>query len=398
MLLFLSSALLAFVPQDPPAPHLEVEDLAGQVSVLDASALPLVDPRAKGAWIVRPIGFEGPAREEAGGLARARVTLVNGDALSARVSGGTGETLELELSGGVVVPFDLAAILSLQFPERIPPDQRLALGPASEGDRLYRHVGALDVVDGTLEGFEASGVRFDSVLGARTIPWSEVAALYIEALDSGAKPTEDERVPVTVDFAGPEGGRVQGRLIALEAAHCRVVLGGKTEVALPLHALAEIVVADGRLTFVSELAPVDEEGRGTPFGDELGMSWPHRMDRNVLGGELRAQGVVHRRGIGMHAPSKLTVALDGGPSVLRGEVAIDDSALINGAAARGSVIFRVWADGEKLWESPPVRGGDAPLALPALALAGKRALALECDPAGDFAGDRADWLDLVLTR
>ena len=41
---------------------------------------------------------------------------------------------------------------------------------------------------------------------------------------------------------------------------------------------------------------------------------------------------------------------------------------------------------------------NAPAAFGNLALAGHRELTLEVDPAGDFQGDRADWLDLLLTR
>jgi len=394
----LGAALVWLALQAKPTPRLVVEDLDGKTSELDPSALPLGDPRQKGAWIVRPRDYPAAPEREAGKGIQVRVTLVNGDELRARMIGGEGEVLRLALVGGVVVPFDLASLRSLEFPAQVPVDQRLALGPAKEGDRLYRRAGELDAIDGTLEGFEAEGVRFDSVLGARTIPWAEVGALFIESLEAAEERPQDGRVPVVVSFAGAEGGRVRGGLVALERERCRLVLGGETEVALPLFAISELLVADGRLTFVSELVPTAEVGRGAPFGDELGMSWPHRMDRNALGGELRAAGSAHRRGIGMHAPSTLTFALDGGYRALRGRVAIDDSALVNPVAARGSVVFRLHADGAVLWESPLVRGGDPPLSIPALDLSEKRELALEVDPAGDFAGDRADWLELILVR
>lgn len=392
--------LVALLPllQEAQGPRLLCENLEGRTSELAAADLPLTDPRAKGAWVVRPLGYQGPAERPARAGASAQLSLVNGDELFARVRGGKGETLELELYGGVVVPVELGSLRSLQFPDKVPLEQRHALSAAGEGDRLYRLTGALDAIDGTLEGFDVDGVRFDSVLGLRTIPWEEVAALFLEVLAKKPAPARSGPVPVTLDLAGPEGGRLRGGLVALEKERCRILLGDESEIALPLFAVAELVVADGRLTFVSELVAVAEVGRGTPFDDELGMQWPHRMDRNVLGGELAASGVVHRRGVGMHAPSKLTFALDGSYAKLRGSVAVDDSALVNAAAARGSIVFRVWADGAALWESPLVRGGDPPLALPALALSGKRELVLEVDPAGDFAGDRADWLDLVLVR
>src|SRR5262249_55550189 len=145
-----------------------------------------------------------------------------------------------EIFGAVEVPIALEALESLRFPERIPPDQRLALVPPKEGDRLYRHVGALDAVDGTLLGFEAGGVRCDSVLGQRTIPWEEVAALFVETLEHPAK-VEDARVPISVDLAGAGGGRIQGRLVALERGTCRMVLGGATEITLPFQSIAELV-------------------------------------------------------------------------------------------------------------------------------------------------------------
>ncbi len=395
----LLAAVLCGTLQESAAPRLVIEDLEGKQSELAISALPLEDPRTKGAWIVRPLDYPvvGKASGSVQGV-RAHVTLVNGDVLGGRVRGGAGEVLQLELVGGVIVPFDLASLRSLEFPEQIPADQRLAIAPAEEGDRLYRRAGELDAIDGTLEGFETEGVRFDSVLGLRTIPWGEIGALFIESLEGDEERAADGRVPVVLSFTGPQGGRVRGGLVALERERCRLLLGGKTEVALPLFAIAELVVDDGRLTFVSELVPGAEVGRGAPFGDELGMSWPHRMDRSVLGGELRAGGAVHRRGIGMHAPSQLTFALDGGYRALRGRVAIDDSTLVNPSAARGSVVFRVRADESVLWESSLVRGGDPALAFPTLNLSGKKELVLDVDPAGDFAGDRANWLDLVLIR
>jgi hypothetical protein len=391
--------LLALAGQETPAPRLLTEDLQGRTSEIPLAGLPITDPTANGVWIVRPRFFPSPERPPST-APRARATLVNGDELVARVRGGEGEDVHLELAGGVLVRFDVSSLASLVFADQIPPDQRLALAPADEGDRLYRLSGALDALDGTLEGFTDEGVRFDGVLGLRTYPWAEVGALYIEAL--GSAPGRGGRggrgVPVAVDFAGADGGRVRGDLIALERDALHIVLGGDTEVALPYHAIDEIVVDDGRLQYVSSLVPRQELGRGAPFGDELGLAWPHRMDRSVAGTPLTSGGSPYRRGIGMHAPSRLVFALDGEPRTLRGRLAIDDSTAINAEGARGSVVFRVHADGERLWESPLVRGGDAPIAFPPLDLAGKHELVLEVDPAGDFAGDRANWLDLVLVR
>jgi len=397
MVLALFLSFLAF-QEAASGPRFVTESLDGRRGTLPQSSLPLADPREKGVWILYPQDFPRPQEGEERRGATARVSLVNGDELNATVTGGSGERLDLELAEGVVVPFELARIRSLVFPDRIPPDQAQALGAPEEGDRLYRRTAALDALDGTLEGFSSEGVQFDGVLGRRTFPWSEVGALFVESLGGSAPQSTARGVPVLLGFAGANGGRVRAHLLELGRTECRVLVGGTVEIALPWHAVGEVVVADGRLTFVSELVPTGETGRGAPFGDELGMTWPHRMDRSVVGGELRAGGDAWRHGIGMHAPATLSFDLGADPRGLRGRVAIDDSALANAAAARGSVVFRVRADDALLWESPVVRGGDPPLALPALDLAGRRTLVLEVDPAGDFAGDRANWLDLVLVR
>ena len=49
-----------------------------------------------------------------------------------------------------------------------------------------------------------------------------------------------------------------------------------------------------------------DAGNSSPFGDELGFVWPMRVDRNCRGGLLSVGGVVFDRGLGVHAPSRLT--------------------------------------------------------------------------------------------
>jgi hypothetical protein len=83
---------------------------------------------------------------------------------------------------------------------------------------------------------------------------------------------------------------------------------------------------------------------------------------------------------------------------LRGAVGIDDSTRMLPDVAQGSVVFRVLLDGETAWESPVVRGGDRPVVLPDIELGTAGELALEADMAGDFRGDRANWLRMLLVR
>ena len=102
----------------------------------------------------------------------------------------------------------------------------------------------------------------------------------------------------------------------------------------------------------------------------------------------------------MHAPTRVTWSLAGldAYDTFVAEVGIDDSSLLHPVEARGSVVFRVLLDGEVAWESAVVRGGDTPVAVAALALAGKSEITLECDMIDDFRGDRANWIRPRLVR
>ena len=402
MLLLLAAALapsLAALPQDP-RPQLELESHDGTVRRIPLAGLELADPRAEGGWLVRPLLPAGPERRTspaAADGALGRVELAGGDRISGRIVGGEGETLTVELAGGVRLPLRIDRLASLVFRERVPAAFAQDLLPPSEGDRVYRVSGAsLDRIDGTVEEFTPEGVRFESrLLGSRVFAWEELAALFVEVLGEEVD-APPEGIPAAVDLV--DLSRVRGTLSGLDEDGCRLSVAGDAEIRIPWERVEELLVVDGKLQFLSELPPAGEEGHGTPFDDDLGMRWPHRLDRAVVGGPLRAAGREYARGIGMHAPSRVRWELDGSWSSLRGKVAIDDSVLRNAEAARGAVVFRLHGDGEVLWESGILRGGDAPLPLPRISIEGVRELVLEADPAGDFAGDRADWLRVLLAR
>lgn len=375
-------------------PRLVLEGLDGTRREIDPAGISLTDPRSRDAWLVLPQGFVAPPPAEEEGEV-ATVLLAGGDELRGRIAGGDGEALSLEMIGGVRLPIEISQLERIVLPEHFPEGQLEPLEAPEEGDRLYRLAGPrLDRIDGTVDAFTDEGVSFDSVLGTKVFPWSEIAALYIEVLGEPASGS-GEGTPIVCDLT--DGSRVRGTLVEIDGTHCRMQVAG-AELALDLGHVAEIAVDDGALVFLSDLTPLREEGRGVPFGDELGMVWPYRIDRAVSGGPLTTAGRVWRRGIGMHAPTKVVWALDGEYRRLRGSVGIDDSALWNPEEARGSVVFRVLLDGKSEWESGVVRGGDGVTALPVIELGAARELTLEVDMAGDFRGDRANWLRMMLIR
>jgi hypothetical protein len=383
-----------------PAPVLRLEDLAGVERRTPLADFALPREGQSDVLFARPEGVAASAPPA--GADVAWIELHAGDRARARVRGGAGDLLRAELFDGQEWIVSVERLARLEFEGRLRPEAAAGLGPAPEGDVLWwlREGGGLDRVPGTLVEFGAEGPRLESSFGERTYPWSEVAALYVEALDeeSALRPTSQTRglvegAAVAVDLI--DGGRLYGQLRGLDASGCRLETGAGRSVTLPLGAVSEIAVDDGRARYLSELEPARAE-ESSAFGDELGLAWPHRRDLAVTGTPLRAGGRTWRRGLGVHAPSRLAWALADGWQRLRGSVGVDDGVLR--LAARGSVVFRVLVDGETRFDSGVLRGGDAPRAFD-VELAGARELVLEVDMDGDhFVADRADWLGLLLSR
>ncbi|WP_052351645.1 NPCBM/NEW2 domain-containing protein [Deinococcus pimensis] len=106
------------------------------------------------------------------------------------------------------------------------------------------------------------------------------------------------------------------------------------------------------------------------------------------GRPLTLGGVTFARGFGVHAGSSVTLDVGGRCDRFTATVGVDDE-----VGDRGSVVFQVYGDGQKLYESPVLRGPDAgrPVDVP---IAGKRQLRLVVTDAGDgIAYDHADWAD-----
>jgi len=392
-----------------------LESSEGKVETRELAALDCTDPRSLGAVIVRIEGL--PPHAIPGSVVadeeRAVVTLAGGDRLSGRVRGGRAELVDVEITGGVKIGLAVDEISSLVFPARIPAVGAVVPSPPKEGDRLYRRAGTgLDVLDGGVEEFTKEGVRIHGQsVGSKLVPWTEIAALYIEGVGGSDPKSPDSKAStratakdspkdssgkpqVSVDLS--DGGRLRGELERLSAEGCRLLTRNHEKVLVPIAALAQVVVEDGSIAFLSSLPPA-EAPPSTPFGDDLGMRFETRFDRSVAGGGLTAGGKTCSRGLGMHAPGRIRYKLDGSWKRLRGAVAVDDDTLR--LAARGSVVFRVKVDGKVRFESLELHGGDPQVAFDQIDLNGAQELVLEADPSdGSSVADRADWLQMILSR
>ncbi len=114
-----------------------------------------------------------------------------------------------------------------------------------------------------------------------------------------------------------------------------------------------------------------------------------RIDRNVIGGPVQIDTEKFEYGIGVFAPSLVEYALDGKACHFLAKVGIDAA-----TEGKGSVIFEVALDGNKVWDSGLVSGLDSAKEVDIEIPAGTKRLRLTVTDGGDGNRfDAADWAE-----
>ncbi len=200
-------------------------------------------------------------------------------------------------------------------------------------DRLILTNG--DNVDGLLKTLDwRKGAVVKTRGGAVEVAWSRVAILALNTIYQIRRPPKQAYGHVVLD----NGARLS--LASLEFDAGKGILAGKTlfgaRVQFPLANLASLEMRQHRTVYLSDLAQKSYEH--TPF---LGVSWPLVKDAAVTGRDLRLAGDTFAKGLGMHADSQVTYALDGRYQRFEALVGLDD---ITGQ--RGRVRLEILVDGK----------------------------------------------------
>jgi len=103
------------------------------------------------------------------------------------------------------------------------------------------------------------------------------------------------------------------------------------------------------------------------------------------GGVITLNGVTYAKGLGVHAGSEVTIALNGAYDTFLSDVGVDDR-----VGANGAVTFQVWADGVKIYDSGVMTGASATQSVN-VSVAGRQQLKLIVLDGGDDSYDHADW-------
>ncbi|MCC6699166.1 MAG: NPCBM/NEW2 domain-containing protein [Candidatus Hydrogenedentes bacterium] len=115
---------------------------------------------------------------------------------------------------------------------------------------------------------------------------------------------------------------------------------------------------------------------------------------------LRIGATAFDRGVGVHAPSTMLFDIDGAYKRFRSQVGLHGvpKERKQPGAKTGTCVFVVEGDGKKLYESPVLREGDAPLSVE-VDVTGVKLLTLRTSDAGDSNyDDLAAWGDAILER
>jgi hypothetical protein len=104
------------------------------------------------------------------------------------------------------------------------------------------------------------------------------------------------------------------------------------------------------------------------------------------GRTITLNGITYTKGLGAHAASDVRYYLGGGCTRFRSDVGVDDE-----VATKGTVVFQVYADGAKLYDSGTMTGSSTTNAVD-VDLASKTELRLVVTDSGDgIDSDHADW-------
>ncbi|MEM8885226.1 MAG: NPCBM/NEW2 domain-containing protein [Planctomycetota bacterium] len=245
---------------------------------------------------------------------------------------------------------------------RVPGASRLVRVP--DEDAAYRLDGSR--VTGTVESFDEAGVRIDrGDLGARTIPFNQLAALFVE--NDPGKPTDGLQAVARLHDGST---LVLGDGFRIARGEVTGKLGGGLLVRAPTSHLVSLGFRGGRFEYLSDRAPETVERapffpipEGPSRAVMLDFLCPVRTDASPDGGPIRVQGRRYFKGIGVRPATAITWKLDGSFRALDVAGGIDDEVLgpaYGRGGGTGSVVFRIELDGKEVWNSGIVEGGKAP--------------------------------------
>jgi len=321
-----------------------------------------------------------------------QIFLANGDRLPAAVRELNGDRLrihgDLGKPGDFSLPLSTVSMIWIAAPEGVDrPNQfrrRLLSGKRSRDSIILRNG---EVIDGIVNSINGPNLQIESAKKELTVPLTKIALVAFNT--------------DLVRHLQPQG--VHGRLLldngmrltlASAVSDGRVITGKSFyagELSIPLNRVVALDWRGGCALYLSDLTP-----RSYRFRSFLeGFDWPFVKDASVAEGDLRLNGQLFDKGLGVHTASRLTYGLDPDVRAFEAVVGMDDQ-----FGKEGSARVQVLLDGkpQKLaWDGLLTGGGKARnIRVP---ISGAREITLLAD-FGDFGDVQGcvNWADARLIR
>lgn len=203
----------------------------------------------------------------------------------------------------------------------------------------------------TVDGFrDDNSLAYESRDNLRT---RRLDTLYgiVMAKASGLRPNPQGRPLAVAHMQGD--GLVSGRLLGLDAKHCRIKIDEGIELTLRRSRLLQLEIKSDRLIYLAELAPKKVEQ--TPAFKTVK---PWLVNRSPLGPGLHLggeQGRVSNNGLLLVPRTRLTFDLGAGFDLFEATICIDQR-----STGPAHAVFRVLHGKKVLFESKPVTRASAP--------------------------------------
>lgn len=154
-----------------------------------------------------------------------------------------------------------------------------------------------------------------------------------------------------------------------------------------------LVIAAAFFAAASSAGQADTVELGELGAKHMSSGWKTtNKNFSVEGHPLKIGGQTFEKGMGTHACSSMRIDLLGSATRFTATVGVDDD-----VAGKGSVVFTVRADGNVLWTSKLMKGGQAAKSVD-VDLSGRQMLLLTVTDGGDGVEyDHADWVNGVIT-
>ena len=253
--------------------------------------------------------------------------------------------------------------------------------PPTDKDRLFAIVeNKIQSLPGIFVALSSEKIKFSFENTEREL--DRAKALGLTLAGGGKRPDLNGLALVQL----VDGSAIWAKITTMTSGMTTLKLPSGLDVKLPWAAVARLDVRSDRLIFLSDLEPTDiyEKSIAT-----VG-SW--QRDRSVRGKPLSIKGKNFDKGIGVHATSRLTYAVDPKFTTFAATIGIDDM-----TKGKGDCEFVILGDGKELLRQR-VRGSEAATEIRVkLEGAKKITIAVEAGEDLDFA-DHGNWGDARLIR